>query len=264
MKKQNAYIIVGGVLSAIFIAAALISLVWTPCSPTAMSGSEKFLAPSAAHLMGTDNFGRDILSRCMVGVQMTVLVALAVVAASTVIGVAVGCFTGYYGGMADEIIMRFNDALNSFPSIFLALVIIGVAGSGKYKIIVALVIVFIPSFVRIARSEMIKYKNMDFVKSARIMGVKDMRIIFVHILPNMIPTLLVSVIIGFNNAVLAEAGMSYLGIGVQPPDASLGRMLSEAQGYLFSAPWYPMFPGILIVLLILGFSLLGEGVRKIV
>ena len=130
----------------------------------------------------------------------------------------------------------------------------------KYNVVLALGIAFIPSFARIVRSEFIKYRDADYVKSARLAGVSDLRIIFVHILPNTITVLLSSVMIGFNNAVLAEAGMSYLGIGVQPPDSSLGNMLSEAQSYLFSAPWYAVFPGLMIILLVLGFSLLSDGI----
>ena len=158
--------------------------------------------------------------------------------------------------------MRIMDAMLAFPSILLALVIIGVFGPGKYNVILALGIAFIPSFARIVRSEFIRCKNMDCVQSAKLAGASNFRIMFVHILPNTFTVLLSSVLIGFNNAVLAEAGMSYLGIGVMPPDASLGRMLSEAQSYIFSAPGYAIFPGLVLILMILGFSLLGDGISK--
>lgn len=158
--------------------------------------------------------------------------------------------------------MRITDALNSFPSILLALVIISLLGSGKQNVILSLGIVFIPSFVRIVRGEFIRLRDSEYVKNARLMGVGTLRIMFVHILPNIMPTFIVSVIVGINNTILAESGMSYLGIGVQPPDASLGKMLSDAQGYLFNAPWYALAPGITIVIIVLGVSLIGEGVRK--
>ena len=174
----------------------------------------------------------------------------------------IGALTGYFGGWVDEIVMRINDALAAFPSILLALVVIAVAGPGKYNIILALGVLFIPSFARLVRSEVIHYKDRDFVRSARLMGASHLRIIFVHILPNLLPVMLSGLTIGFNNAVLAEASMSYLGIGVQPPDASLGSMLSEAQSYLFTAPWDAIFPGLTIVLLILGMGLIGEGIRE--
>ena len=165
-------------------------------------------------------------------------------------GTVIGVLTGYFGGWFDEILMRINDVIVSFPSILLALVFISILGPGKYNVILALGIIFIPSFARLVRSEYIKNKNLDYVASARLMGVGKLRIMFVHILPNAMPTLLASVAIGFNNAVLAEAGMSYLGIGVQPPDASLGRMLSESQTYLGNAPWCVIFPGLAVILMV--------------
>lgn len=261
-RKKNAYFKAGFVITLFFVLVMLAGLIFTPYDPNAINAKEKFLAPCPEHIMGTDNFGRDILSRVLKGVSMTGIVAVSTVALGGLVGTLIGALTGYYGGVLDGIIMRINDALNGFPSILLALVIVSIAGPGKYNVIFALGILFIPSFARIVRSEYINYKNRDFVKSARLMGAGNMRIIFRHIFPNILSTLLVTVIIGFNNAVLAEAGLSYLGVGVQPPDASLGNMLSDAQGYLFTAPWYALMPGMTIVFFVLGFSLLGEGIRK--
>ena len=139
------------------------------------------------------------------------------------------------------------------------LLAVAIFGGGKYNIILALGILFIPSFARLVRSEVARQKNMDYVRNAKLMGVGTMRLLFVHILPNIVPVLLSAIAIGFNNAVLAEASMSFLGVGVQPPDPSLGRMLNEAQTYLMSAPWYAMSAGIAIILLVLGFGLIGEG-----
>ncbi|MEI3211343.1 MAG: ABC transporter permease [Lachnospiraceae bacterium] len=177
-------------------------------------------------------------------------------------GILIGALTGYYGGILDEVLMRINDAVFAFPSILLALLFISLLGSGKYHVIIALGIAFVPSFARIVRSEFIRNKNMDYVKSAKLQGAGDFRIMFVHILPNTMTVLLSAIMIGFNNAVLAEAGMSFLGIGVQPPDASLGRMLSEAQSFLFSVPMYALFPGLTIILLVLGFGLLSDGLKN--
>lgn len=258
----NAYFGVGLGITLFFLVLMLAGIFYTPYDPNAMDGKAKFLAPCLSHPMGTDNFGRDIFSRVLKGISMTGLVAVATVAIGGGIGTVIGALTGYFGGVLDEIIMRINDALNGFPSILLALVIVSIAGPGKYNVILALGILFIPSFARIVRSEYINYKNRDFVKSARLMGAGNMRIIFLHIFPNIISTLFVTVTIGFNNAVLAEAGLSYLGIGIQPPDASLGSMLSEAQSYLFTAPWYALMPGMTIVLFVMGFSLLSEGIRR--
>lgn len=260
--RRNIYLTAGVMITAVFAVLMLIGFIHTPYSPNAMNASEKFMAPSRSHIMGTDNFGRDIFSRVLKGISMTGLVAVSTVAIGGSIGTVIGAVTGYYGGIVDEVIMRINDALNGFPSILLALVIVSIAGPGKYNVIMALGILFIPSFARIVRSEYISLKERDFVKSARLMGAGNLRIIFRHIFPNVLPTLFVTITIGFNNAVLAEAGLSYLGIGIQPPDASLGSMLSDAQSFLFTAPWYAVMPGMTIVLFVLGFSLLAEGIRE--
>lgn len=261
-KRRSIYLTAGVVITAVFAVLMFIGFIHTPYSPNAMNASEKFMSPSSSHIMGTDNFGRDIFSRVLKGISMTGLVAVSTVAIGGGIGTVIGAVTGYYGGIVDEVIMRINDALNGFPSILLALVIVSIAGPGKYNVIMALGILFIPSFARIVRSEYISLKERDFVKSARLMGAGNLRIIFRHIFPNVLPTLFVTITIGFNNAVLAEAGLSYLGIGIQPPDASLGSMLSDAQSFLFTAPWYAVMPGMTIVLFVLGFSLLAEGIRE--
>lgn len=261
-KKKDKNFILGAAITGGMLLLILVGFVWTPYDPETMDSAWKLSGVSFSHIMGCDNFGRDIFSRVLKGGGTTLIVAVGTVAVGTFFGVLLGAFTGYYGGLVDEILMRINDALFAFPSILLALVFISLLGSGTYQVIIALGIAFIPSFARIVRSEFIRCKNMDYVKSAKLAGAGDLRIMFVHILPNIVSVLLSAVMIGFNNAVLAEAGMSYLGIGVQPPDASLGRMLSEAQTYLFSAPGYALFPGLFLIFLVLGFSLLGEGLKK--
>ena len=265
MKKlhiKSPYFWIGLFMTSVALVWAVLGFFWTPCSTTAMSAAERFQAPSWGHLFGTDNFGRDIFSRVMKGASTTVLVGLLVVLFSGGFGVLIGALTGYFGGILDELIMRFVDAVNGFPSILLALVMISVLGSGRHNLILSLGIVFTPSFIRIVRSEFIRLRDADYISRARLMGVNKIRILFVHILPNILSTFSVSVMIGFNNAILAESGMSYLGIGVLPPDASLGNMLSDAQGYLMRAPWYAMAPGLTIVWIVLGFSLLSEGIRR--
>lgn len=258
--KRNYHMIIGGTITGIILLAVLVSCFYTPYDPEAMDSASKFAGISLAHPMGCDNFGRDIFSRVLVGCRSTLLVAAGTVCIGTVTGTVLGAVTGYFGGIIDEIIMRIMDVIFAFSSILLALVIIAIIGVGTNNVMISLGIAFIPSFSRIVRSEFMQCKNMDYVKSARLAGASHFRIMFVHILPNIFPVLLSAIMIGFNNAVLAEAGMSYLGIGVQPPDASLGSMLSEAQSYIFSTPSYALFPGCVMILMILGFSLLGEGV----
>ena len=230
MKRKNYNLMIGGAITLFFLAVALIGQFWTPYGTTTMD--------SIAHPLGTDNFGRDILSRVMAGSGSTFFVAVCTVLIGCVFGTIVGALTGYFGGFFDNLIMRFNDILLSFPSILLALIFISLTKPGSYNII------------------------LDFVKSARILGAGHIRVIFAHILPNAAVSLLTAAAIGFNNAVLAEASMSYLGLGIQPPEPSLGRMLYEAQSYLFNAPWYAIGPGVTIILIILGFSMVSEGLRS--
>lgn len=259
-RKLNKF---GLIISTVIVLMILIGIFYTPYNPNAMDSSAKFASPSIEHIFGCDQFGRDVFSRVLVGGRTTLLVGGATVLIGAFFGMILGAVTGFKGGAFDEILMRINDVVASFPSILLALIFVALFGPNTLNVILALGIAFIPSFARIVRSEFIKYKNADFVKSAKLMGVKRPRILFVHILPNILPTLLSAGAIGFNNAVLAEAGMSYLGIGVMPPDASLGRMMSESQAYLSVAPWCAVFPGLFIVFMVLGFSLLSESlIRK--
>ena len=260
-KKMNKNLTVGLWLTGIMLTLILVGFFWTPYNPETMDNAAKLSGVSFSHLMGCDYFGRDIFSRVLKGGGTTFCVALGTVTIGTVFGVIIGAFTGYFGGILDEVLMRINDVLFAFPSILLALVFVTLLGGGTWNVIIALGIAFIPSFARIVRGEFIRCKNMDYVRSAKLAGAGNLRIMFVHILPNTVPVLLSAIMIGFNNAVLAEAGMSYLGIGVQPPQSSLGRMLSEAQTYLFSAPGFALFPGIFLIMLVLGFSLLGEGLK---
>lgn len=255
--------IAGLCMTGLVVFLALLGIVWTPYSTTSMSAAERFAAPSLSHIFGTDNFGRDIFSRVMKGIGTTILISALVVAISGAAGILIGALTGYFGGIVDELVMRITDAVNGFPSILLALVVISVMGTGQRNLVISLGIVFMPSFIRIVRSEFIRLRDADYISRARLMGVGRGRILFVHILPNIFSTFWVSVMIGFNNAILAESGMSYLGIGVQPPQASLGKMLSDAQGYLITAPWYALAPGLTIVWIVLGFSLLSEGIQRL-
>jgi peptide/nickel transport system permease protein len=262
MKKRNPYLTAGLVMTGILTALIVMGVFWTPYDPNAMAAGPKLAGPSLAHLMGTDSFGRDIFSRVLKGAGTTYGIALCTVAIGAVCGTVLGAVTGYFGGIVDDVLMRLGDVLTAFPSILLALVFISLLGFGKYNVILALGVAFVPSYARVIRSEFARHREMNYVKSARLMGAGHLRIMFLHILPNTRQVLLPTLVIGFNNAVLAEASMSYLGIGVKPPDVSLGYMLSESQSYMARAPWYMLTVGGVIVLLILGVSLLGEGLQQ--
>ena len=262
VRKTNWYLTLGAVLTAAMLIFSAVGFFWTPYDPAVLSAADRKALPSLQHLFGCDPLGRDVFSRVLLGAGNTLSIALAVLAVGFFVGLAVGALCGYYGGAADALIMRLCDAVAAFPSILLALVVLAVTGPGKYNVIGALGVLFVPSFARLTRGEFLRQRDRDYVKSARLMGVSDLRIIFVHILPNTWPVLLSGLTIGFNNAVLAEASMSYLGIGVTPQDPSLGYMLSDAQGYLLTAPWYTGFLALTVILLILGVGLIGEGVRE--
>lgn len=260
--KNNPYLLAGLLITGLILLMTIVGIFWTPYEPTAMNASEKLKGVSLKHLMGTDNMGRDILSRVMYGSRITLLIAIGTVAIGAGVGTIIGALTGYFGGMLDEVMMRIIDALFAFPSILLALVIVSVFGTGWIQLLISLGIAFVPSFARIVRGEVLRCKNMDYVENARLQGVSDFRMIFVHIVPNIKGVMASSIMIGFNNAVLAEAGLSYLGVGSQPPYASLGKMLSDAQQYMFTMPSYVLFPGAVIVLMVLGFAFLGEGISR--
>ena len=260
-KRANVFLWAGGILSGLMLSIIVLGYFWTPYDPTAMDPKAKFCAPGLSHLLGTDNFGRDIFSRVVDGAGTSFFIALCVVAIGCLAGILIGSLCGYYGGLPDLILTRVCDSITAFPAFLLALVIVTVAGPGTENIILALGILFIPSFARIVRSEFARCRELNYIKSAKLMGAGGARIMFRHILPNTFPVLLSAVTIGFNNAVLSEASMSFLGIGIQPPYASLGSMLSDSQSFLHSAPWYALGTGGAIVLLILGFSLLSEGLQ---
>lgn len=252
----------GLILVGIIVLLGLISIFYTPFDTLEMDTSVRSQAPSLLHWFGTDNFGRDVFSRAMVGARFTLLVSAATVLLATAISIVLGLLCGYIGGLLDEIVMRVVDAVNSFPSILIALVMVTILDYGKLTIIPALVIMFIPSFTRIVRTGTLQYRNADFVQSNKVYGDSDLRILFVHILPNIYPLLLSSIVIGLSNAILAESSMSYLGLGIQPPIPSWGRMLKEAQDIIFSTPWAALAPGLMIVVTILGLNFIGEGIRK--
>ncbi|MBQ9028754.1 MAG: ABC transporter permease [Lachnospiraceae bacterium] len=260
-KKMNGYLLAGIIITSVIILWIIAGRFYTPYNPTKMS-SAKLQGPSPAHLFGTDKFGRDIFSRVMQGSGTTLVIAALTIVIGGGVGTIIGAITGYFGGIADEVLMRLNDALTAFPSILLALVIISILGPGKYNVIIALGIVFVPSYARVTRTAFAAQREVNYITSARLMGASNLRILLVHMLPNTMHVLLPALTIGFNNAVLAEASMSFLGIGVTPPDVSMGYMLSEAQGMFKSAPWYALSVGSVIALLVFGIGLIGEGIQR--
>ena len=260
-RHDNAYLRAGLIITLGLLLLVVLNR-FSAGDVNAMDASSKNLGISLAHPMGTDKFGRDIFGRVMYGTRVSLLIAAGTVAIGVISGIVIGAFAGYFGGILDTVISRIVDALFAFPSILLALVCVSLLGTGTWQLVLSLGIAFIPSFARIVRAEYLRAAARDYVASARLQGASHLRVMFVHILPNVKSVLLSSVMIGFNNAVLAEAGLSFLGIGTKPPFDSLGQMLSDARGQILSRPLLVMGPGITIILLVLGFSLIGEGLRK--
>ena len=257
-QKVNYSLMIGYTLIFLVVLMAIVGLFYTPYPPNEMNGLMKNQPPSFSHLFGTDQFGRDIFSRVLEGASTSFFIAVSVVLIGAIVGGFLGAITAYYGGILDAVMMRVTDVLASFPSVLLAICFVAVIGTGTYNLILALGIVFIPSFIRVVRSEVLLQKELDYVKNAKLMQAGNLRILVLHILPNIRPVLMTSLLVGFQNAVLSEAGMSYLGLGVTQPDPSLGRMLSEAQGYLWNAPWYALAPGLTILALTLGLGLVSK------
>ncbi|MDR0315831.1 MAG: ABC transporter permease [Treponema sp.] len=262
MVKINNEIKTGAVMALLIIVMSILSLFWVPFDYNQMDSQRRFLPPGGEHILGTDNFGRDVFSRIMTGGRYTLLLALCTVAGAAAAGSVLGLFSGYTGGILDEIIMRIMDALSSFPGLLLALVMVALMDNGQFTLFIALLVLFTPSFTRVMRSGALQYKHTDFILAERLLGASRLRIMFIHILPNLAPSLLSASALGLSNAILAEAAMSYLGLGIQPPVPSWGRMLSESQNYLFNAPWCALSPGLFIMLTVIAFHYLGEGLRR--
>ena len=259
--EASAFYIAGILLLGIVVAAFIVSLFWTPYAPDATDASSKLLAPCADHPFGTDNFGRDVLSRVMAASKYTIFISAAGVAIALVLGTVSGIPAGYFGGFADRSIMLLGNSIMCFPGILLALVAVAVFGPSVANVIWALGLVFAPTFARVCRVGTMEIKELDYITHARVMGVKPARIMALHIFPNLVSQLLPATVIGLANMTLFESGMSYLGLGVQPPDASFGKMLSDAQAYVRIAPWLIVFPAMMLVFYILGLYFISEGLR---
>jgi peptide/nickel transport system permease protein len=258
---SNLNFTIGFIFSVLVICMALTSLVWTPFEPNTMNSKVRLAAPSLQHPLGTDQYGRDILSRVMHGAVNSIIVGLVTVAIGLSIGVLLGMLSAYYGKLVDEFMMRLSDLLFGFPAVLTAILITSVLGPSMINAMLAIGIFYIPVFARLTRAVAMTIWEREFIAAARACGVNEWAIAWRHVLPNILSPLLIQGTIQFAVAILAEAGLSYLGLGTQPPHASWGRMLNEAQTYMASAPWLAIFPGLAIAWAVLGFNLLGDGLR---
>jgi len=253
--------LVGAVLVSAFVLVAALAPLLSPYDPVSADFANVLSPPARAHPFGTDDIGRDILSRVVYGSRISLQAGLFTVAVALCIGLPLGLVAGYLGGQVDNVIMRALEVILSFPGLVLALGITAVLGPKLIHALFAIGVVFVPNFARLIRAQVLSVKEHDFVAAARALGASDRRLVLLHILPNCLAPLLVQSSFSVAFGILTEAALSFLGMGTQPPTPSWGIMLSAGRGYLEQAPWLGAFPGLAIFLAVLGFNLLGDGIR---
>ncbi|OGK95085.1 MAG: hypothetical protein A2W08_03120 [Candidatus Rokubacteria bacterium RBG_16_73_20] len=252
----------GLVLGALVLTGALLAPWLAPANPLAMSPA-RLAAPSATTWLGTDQFGRDLLSRLLFGARVSILVAFAAVAAAVGVGTAVGLLAGYLEGPLDHVLMRAVDVLMAFPTLLLALAVVATLGASLPNLILAIALAYIPIFSRVVRGSVLSIKHHDYVQASRALGAGDARIMLREILPNVLAPIIVQATFNLSTAIMIEAALSFLGLGVQPPTPSWGSMLSEARSFMELDPWLAIAPGSAITVAVLGFNLFGDGLRDI-
>lgn len=263
-RLRRNYLATGGLF--VLVAAVVVALfapAIAPHNPKAISVMNALQGPSFEHLMGTDNLGRDLLSRVIYGIRMSIMIAAISIGFAALVGIVLGLISGYFGGKIDEIIMRGMDILYAFPDLLLALALIATFGTGLTGLIVAITIGRVPGFARITRGTVLSLRENEYVEAARTVGMRDWQIIVKHILPNGLAPIIVMMSISLALAILVEASLSFLGLGIQPPTPSLGGLLKDALGFMETAPWMAVFPGLTIALIIFSLNLLGDGLRDV-
>jgi peptide/nickel transport system permease protein len=260
---RHGLVVGGGSIVLLLALVAAFGASLAPYDPLAMDFGARFAPPSWAHPFGTDDFGRDLFSRVLHGAAVSFQVAFIAVGISGVVGVLLGVLAGYLGGWVDEAIMRAMDVVFAFPAVLLAITVMAVLGRGVENAMIAIAIVYMPIFARVTRGAVISVRDREFVTAARALGTGHARIMLAHVLPNAAGPILVQTSLSLAFAILAEAALSFFGLGTQPPDPSWGRMLSEGRAFIGQAPWMGIFPGLAIMAAVLGFNLLGDGLRDV-
>jgi peptide/nickel transport system permease protein len=259
--RRNQRAVVGMGIVGLFCALAILAPLLAPYPPEAQTLAERYRPPSPAHLMGSDGFGRDVLSRALWASRISLAIGVVSVLISIVISILIGSLAGFYGGRLDNLLMRFTDVMLAFPTLFLLIAIVAAFGNQVPILIAVLGLTSWQVGARVVRGEVLALKARDFVLAARALGARDARLIVRHLMPNVISVVIVSATIRVALNILLEAGLSYLGLGVQPPLASWGNMVSDGKAVLRLAPWVSAFPGLFIVLTVMAFNLLGDGLR---
>jgi peptide/nickel transport system permease protein len=252
---------VGLVIVLVAVLAALVGPALSPYNPAAQELARRLEPPTLSHPFGLDELGRDILARLLAGARISLLVGLAVVSVSSVVGMLVGSIAGYFGGRVDDVISRVVDILMAFPGILLAIALVAVLGPSLTNVVLALSVIGWVGYARLVRGQALRARELDFVHAARALGAGSPRVVLRHVLPSAFPAVVVQATLGMAGAIIAEASLSFLGLGVQPPTPSWGTMLDAGRAHLFDAPHLTIFPGLAIALLVLGFNFLGDGLR---
>jgi peptide/nickel transport system permease protein len=260
---SNSQVMVGTFIVLLLIFSAVLAPLLTPYDPTRLSPRDRFQSPSLEHPFGTDQLGRDVLARILYGAQVSLVVGIAAVALSAIIGTTLGAISGYFGGPADTLIMRLTDTFLAIPGLVLTIGMVAVLGPGLDKLVISIAVSSWPTYTRLVRGSYLSIKQLQYIEAAQSIGVRTPRIMFRHILPNAVGPILVIVMIGTAGAIITEAGLSFLGVGLEPRIPTWGRMLAEAQEYIRQYAYLSIFPGVAIMILTLGFNLLGEGLRDI-
>ncbi len=263
LSRQNRAGLVAGVVLLVIALAALAAPLIAPDDPVAMAPADRLLAPGREHLLGTDVFGRDVLSRILFGTRISLLVGAASVLASAVGGTALGLIAGYVGRWPEYIVMRVMDVLFAFPAVLLAILVVSIIGAGFASIVIAIATVYTPIFSRVVRASTLAVKNVEFVQAGVAAGATTGRIMVRHVLPNIAAPILVQLALSLSGAVILEAALSYLGLGAVPPTPSLGSMLSENRTYMELAPWTVLYAGLALGLLVLAINIFGDAVRDL-
>lgn len=253
---------IGAMIILIVSVAALLAPILATNNPTFGDFDNLLAGPSTKHFFGTDNFGRDVLARVLYGYRVSIIVALGSVTVAVLVGLPLGLIAGYYGSMVDNIIMRTLDLLMAFPPILLAITLIAVYGTSTTTTIFALALIYIPIMARVLRASIISVRSEEYIDAATSIGLHPLRIMLMHALPNSLGPLIVQASISMGIAILIEAALSFIGLGTQPPNPSLGSMLAEGRDFMQEAPWVVIFPGVAIMVAVLGFNLLGDGLRE--
>jgi peptide/nickel transport system permease protein len=252
---------VGGALVALTLLAAVIGPVLTPYDPARQELALRLTAPTISHPFGLDELGRDILARVLAGARISFFVGLTVVLISTVVGTLLGAVAGYFGGAADDVISRLIDTLLAFPGLLLAIAIVAVLGPSLLNVLVALTMIGWVGYARLVRGQVLRSREFEYVQAARAVGASSAHILWRHVIPTAIPALVVQATLGMAGAIIGEASLSFLGLGVQPPTPSWGTMLNGGRAHILDAPHLTIFPGLAIALLVLGFNFVGDGLR---